>query len=187
MRRNRRTVAASIFLNTQAVLNAISSDQDIDVLSEAGIEACKKGTTKRIPPVAAAVWEVLQIHEVDLHNKKIVILGKGKLVGMPLMQLFEREQISYCAFDLQSKTDDMLQSIKDSDIVITGFGKPYFLKPDMVKDGVILIDCGTSESEGKLTGDIDPTCASKASLFTPVPGGIGPITVACLYRNLFLE
>lgn len=171
--------------NVQELLAAVPLPQDIDVLSSTAIEAFMNRRTKRIPPVAAAVWEVLNYTNTDIKKSRIVIAGKGKLVGEPIMQLFDREGVMYSAFDIASEKEEMMLAIANADIVITGMGQPHFLQPDTIKDGVILIDCGTSESAGKLAGDISPACYEKASFYTPVPGGIGPITVACLYRNLF--
>jgi methylenetetrahydrofolate dehydrogenase (NADP+)/methenyltetrahydrofolate cyclohydrolase len=172
-------------LEADAILDAVALEKDIDVLGAEAIDLFKTGKSKRIPPVAAAVWEVLKQSADDFKNKAIVVLGKGKLVGEPIMQLFDRERITYKAFDVASDQDAELVAMANADIVITGLGQPHFVQPHMIKDGVVLIDCGTSESTGKLAGDIDPECASKTSLFTPVPSGIGPITVACLYWNLF--
>ncbi|HVM73442.1 MAG TPA: bifunctional 5,10-methylene-tetrahydrofolate dehydrogenase/5,10-methylene-tetrahydrofolate cyclohydrolase, partial [Candidatus Paceibacterota bacterium] len=78
-----------------------------------------------------------------------------------------------------------LEQLHDADIIVLGAGDPGFVKPEMIKKGVILIDAGTSESAGKVVGDADPTCAEKCSVFTPVPGGVGPIAVAMIFRNLF--
>ena len=74
--------------------------------------------------------------------------------------------------------------LRSADVIISGAGVPHMITPDMVKDGVVLIDAGTTEDSGVLVGDVDPLCAEKAALFTPVPGGIGPITVATLYENV---
>ena len=78
-----------------------------------------------------------------------------------------------------------LAALKDADIVVSGAGSPGLLQPEMFKEGVVLIDAGTSEASGRLTGDADPRCAEVASVFTPVPGGAGPIAVAMLFKNLF--
>jgi methylenetetrahydrofolate dehydrogenase (NADP+)/methenyltetrahydrofolate cyclohydrolase len=74
--------------------------------------------------------------------------------------------------------------LKSADIVVSGAGVPHLIKPEMLRQGVVLIDAGTSESDGALAGDADPACAEVASVFTPVPGGVGPIAVACLFRNV---
>lgn len=173
-------------LDAEKIIAAIPVEKDIDVLGSATIARFKNKTSNRVPPVAAAVWEVLMRNAVSLTDAKIVILGTGKLVGEPVAALFDREGISYTSFNRSSDLDTMRAAIQNASIIITGLGKPGFLTPDMVQDGVILIDAGTSEQAGKLVGDCDPSCAEKASAFTPVPGGIGPITVACLYRNLLV-
>lgn len=74
--------------------------------------------------------------------------------------------------------------LKEADIVVSGAGSPHFIKPHMLKSGVVLIDAGTSEQAGKLAGDCDPACAEVVSVFTPVPGGVGPVAVAMLFKNL---
>lgn len=81
-------------------------------------------------------------------------------------------------------THGSLAALKDADIVILGAGEPGLVKPEMLKEGVVLIDAGTSEAGGKLAGDADPACAAVASVFTPVPGGVGPIAVAMIFKNL---
>ena len=78
-----------------------------------------------------------------------------------------------------------IEDLKTADIVVCGAGNPGFIKPEMLKDGVALIDAGTSESSGKVVGDCDPACAEVASVFTPVPGGVGPVAVAMIFKNLF--
>lgn len=174
-------------LDAEKIIEALPAEKDIDVLGGASIARFKNKTSNRIPPVAAAVWEVLTQNDVPLTDAKIVILGTGKLVGEPVAALFDRQGISCTAFNRDSDLETMRAAIQNASIIITGLGKPGFLTPDMVQSGVVLIDAGTSEQAGKLVGDCDPLCAEKASVFTPVPGGIGPITVACLYRNLSLE
>lgn len=173
-------------IDAEAVINAIPAAMDIDVLSDAAIEAFKKGASKRLPPVAAAVESILKVHQVSPIGKNIVIRGKGKLVGEPVMMLFDQADVPYDAIDINTPEAEQLRLLQHADIIVSGFGMPHSLAPDMIKEGVVLIDAGTSEQAGKLAGDIDPACAAKASLYTPVPGGVGPITVACLFRNLFL-
>ena len=82
-----------------------------------------------------------------------------------------------------SSKDDLATALSNADIIISGAGSPHFIKPEMLKEGVVLIDAGTSESNGELAGDADPACAGKCSLFTPVPGGVGPMTVTMLMWN----
>jgi methylenetetrahydrofolate dehydrogenase (NADP+) / methenyltetrahydrofolate cyclohydrolase len=104
------------------------------------------------------------------------------LVGVPVAQLLKDlgAEVSVVTRNRGSLTD-----LKEADLVVLGAGDPGFVKPDMLKEGVVLIDAGTSEASGRVVGDADPNCASVASVFTPVPGGIGPIAVAMIFKNLF--
>jgi methylenetetrahydrofolate dehydrogenase (NADP+)/methenyltetrahydrofolate cyclohydrolase len=173
-------------IDSTVVINAIPMEMDMDVLSIAALAAFAHGTSNRMPPVAAAVDVILKLYKVSLADKKIVIRGKGKLVGEPVSMLFDRTQTPYDIIDINTPLAEQQELLQQADIIVSGIGVPHSLTSDMIKEGVILIDAGTSEQNGKLAGDIDPTCASKASLYTPVPGGVGPITVACLFKNLFL-
>jgi methylenetetrahydrofolate dehydrogenase (NADP+)/methenyltetrahydrofolate cyclohydrolase len=80
---------------------------------------------------------------------------------------------------------DSLDPLGDADIIVSGAGEPGMIRPDMIRDGVVLIDAGTSEQGGKVRGDADPLCADKCALYTPVPGGVGPVAVAMIFENLF--
>jgi methylenetetrahydrofolate dehydrogenase (NADP+)/methenyltetrahydrofolate cyclohydrolase len=173
-------------MDNEIVINAIPVGMDIDVLTAAGMAAFQQGRTERMPPVAAAAETILKVHNISPIGKHIVIRGKGKLVGEPVMKLFDRMDVAYEAIDIHTPQAEQLALLRNADIIISGVGVPHALTPDMIKEGVVLIDAGTSEQSGKLAGDIDPACAAKASLYTPVPGGVGPITVACLFKNLFL-
>jgi 5,10-methylene-tetrahydrofolate dehydrogenase/methenyl tetrahydrofolate cyclohydrolase len=159
-------------INTKAILNLVPSEKDPDALSE---RPCV------LPPVAAAVAEILQRYRVDVVGKRAIIVGRGRLVGVPVAQWLDGAGAEVETF---GRDDNITMYTKTADIIIAGTGVPGLLKPDMIKDGVVLIDAGTSEAAGKLVGDIDPACAEKAYLYTPVPGGVGPVTVAKLFENL---
>ncbi|MDB5194124.1 MAG: methenyltetrahydrofolate cyclohydrolase [Parcubacteria group bacterium] len=174
-------------IDANAVLAAIDPELDVDVLGPEMIRRFKEGETERVPPVAAAVEEILKYYKVPLEGKSVVVLGRGRLVGEPVGMLFEREGIPFTFIDKNTENSEILRLLARADIIISGIGVPHFLKPDMIKDGVVLIDAGTSSDQGKLAGDVDPSCVEKASLMTPVPGGVGPVTVAALFRNLFLK
>ncbi|HWB34056.1 MAG TPA: bifunctional 5,10-methylenetetrahydrofolate dehydrogenase/5,10-methenyltetrahydrofolate cyclohydrolase [Candidatus Paceibacterota bacterium] len=133
-------------------------------------------------PVAEAIGEVLTRAGIDPTNKRAVVVGAGKLVGQPAAKLLADLGADVSVVTLEQGS---LSELKDADIVVLGAGSPGIVKPDMLKPGVVLIDAGTSEAAGKLAGDADPACAEVASVFTPVPGGIGPIAVAMLFKNLF--
>lgn len=171
-------------LNPDDVLSLVPSELDIDVLSQRAKNMYLEGKTRKIPPVARAIEEILRFYKVDLVNKKIVLIGTGKLVGEPVANMLKMKKLSFELIDRSIPTNKRDELLRDSDVIISGAGSPHFIKPEMVKDGVVLIDAGTSEQEGKIVGDVDPKCFEKASLVTPVPGGVGPVTLASLFINL---
>ncbi len=169
-------------LDTDAVLNMIPPEKDVDVLSRAAFQKFSNGGNI-FPPVAGAVKEILGMAGVILKKDlKVVVLGRGRLVGEPVVAWLSREGVSPVVAD--KETENISELLRDADIIISGIGVPGFIKPEMLKDSVILVDAGTSEQAGKVAGDADPLCEEKCSIFTPVPGGVGPITVAILFRNL---
>ncbi|MBI2108883.1 MAG: bifunctional 5,10-methylenetetrahydrofolate dehydrogenase/5,10-methenyltetrahydrofolate cyclohydrolase [Parcubacteria group bacterium] len=170
------------FVDVQKVLNAIPSIHDPDVLSEESCALYKEGTLPVLPPVTAAIKEILFRHNVFVGNKNVVIVGEGKLVGTPAEIWFTRHESNVTVIGKETLNPKSYTLI--ADIIVLGAGSSHFLKPDMIKQGVVILDAGTSETGGELQGDADPACAKKASLFTPVPGGIGPVTVAMLFSNL---
>ncbi len=165
-------------LNVGLLLKSIPKEKDIDALSP---------EPRVMAPVAAAVLEVLRQAHVSAFDKKVVVVGEGRLVGRPVAEALRAEGGEVEVVTLEKGS---LRSLKDADIVVSGAGKPHFITPHMLKSGAVLIDAGTSESlkdseKGKVVGDIDPACADIASAFTPVPGGIGPIAIAMLFKNFF--
>ncbi len=173
-----------IHLDTEKLLNIIPVLKDIDVLSQKAKNAYEAGEIKMVPPVARAVVEILNFYNIDLENKKILIVGKGRLVGEPVGLLLNQKGVDYSVVDIDTLTNISFQLYKDADIIISGTGSPHFIKPDMVKNGVVIVDAGTSRMHDVLVGDADPSCADKALLLTPVPGGVGPVTVASLFLNI---
>lgn len=171
-------------VDTDKVLDSIPTTLDIDMLGERSRRAFHKGETERVPPVARAVKILLDEGGVDLKNKDVLILGKGRLVGSPIMGYFDSMNISYKSRDAKDDARETLELLKVADVVISGIGIPGFIKRDMVKGGVVIIDAGTSESGGKVVGDADASCKEVASVLTPVPGGVGPVAVVALFMNL---
>lgn len=177
-------------LDTELILNAIPLEKDIDILGSSAIEQYVSGVSNRIAPVAGAVQTILNSINIDLNNKKIVIVGNGNLVGKPVAQMFSREHIPCTIIDKDTNLAERSLHLSTADIIISGIGVPHFITPNMIKPGVVLIDAGTSDlpaqagQSGKLVGDIDPACAEIASYITPVPGGVGPVTVVKLFINL---
>jgi methylenetetrahydrofolate dehydrogenase (NADP+)/methenyltetrahydrofolate cyclohydrolase len=172
-------------LNKEKILNTVKPELDVDMLSITAYENFKNGVTEKLPTVVGAIKAIFDEHNIDLAEKKIVVVGKGLLVGKPISTWIQREGFDCDVVDRES--DDLIEKIAEADVVISGAGVPSLIKPEMIKDGVILIDAGTSTSSGKITGDIDQTCYGKASIVSGVPGGVGPITVVNLFKNLFLK
>ncbi len=173
-------------IDTVTILSSIPKNLDIDLLNPESMHDFVEKRASMVPPVAEAVRSILTKVTADLTSKKITILGKGRLVGLSVASLFDRDAIPYSIFDKDSNEEEVRRALEGSDIVITGIGRAGLVTPDMIKEGALLIDAGTSEQSGILLGDIDPACYTKASAYTPVPGGVGPITIATLFKNLKL-
>lgn len=158
-------------LDTEKILASIPPEKDVDGIS----------THPRVrPPVAEAIAEILAQTSTQVLDVQAVVVGSGRLVGKPAAELLK----DLGAHVTVIQKGDSLQPVKDADILILGTGEPGLIKPEYIKDGIILIDAGTSEIGGKVKGDADPACAAKAAVFTPVPGGVGPIAVAMIFKNL---
>ncbi len=170
-------------INTSAVLDAVPKGKDADVLSANAYEEFASGSEGALkPPVVGAVQEVLLDSDFNVHGKHAVIVGDGLLVGKPVSKWFENEGAIVDVVTLEK--GDLKNSLSSCEIVVSGAGVPNLIKSDFVKNNCVLIDAGTSEYSGAIVGDIDPACAEKSLIYTPVPGGIGPITVAVLLQNI---
>lgn len=169
-------------LNTADILNSIPLEQDADVLSStARTKFGKEDADALLPPVVGAVREICIRNWINQKGKKAVVIGAGFLVGAPVATWLKQQGAEVETITLE--LGNLAAALRAADIVVSGAGSPHFIKPEMLKDGVVLIDAGTSESGGALAGDADPACAEKCSLFTPVPGGVGPLAVAKLFEN----
>jgi methylenetetrahydrofolate dehydrogenase (NADP+)/methenyltetrahydrofolate cyclohydrolase len=171
-------------VSAEKILNLIPAEKDIDILGDFAKKDYIEKKISKTPPVAQAVKEILDYYNVSLSEKKVLVVGRGKLVGEPVDLWLTREGIEHSIIDKDTPHEHSAKLMKNADIIISGVGSPYMIKPDMIQTGAVLIDAGTSEEEGKLVGDVDPACESKASLYTPVPGGVGPVTVASLFLNI---
>jgi len=174
-------------IKTQYILNGITLKKDVDVLSSRAFGNFATGHFKVLPPVVGAIKIIFEKYNVDIKNKNIVVVGAGKLVGKPVAIWLINQGATVSV--LNEFTSDLTEFIKKADIVISGAGKPGLISSEMVKDGVIIMDAGTTKPGFVATkpgffGDVDPDVKEKASLFTPVPGGIGPLTVAMVFKNL---
>lgn len=169
-------------IDRSVVSNAVPASHDVDVISDEALALFKKGESVILPPVVGALKEILDRGEVSLAGKQVVVVGEGRLVGAPAA-LWARLQ-GADVISVNEHTPDITESTQRADVLILGAGSPSLITPSMIREGVVLLDAGTSEAQGKLAGDADPRCVEKASIFTPVPGGIGPITVALIFKNL---
>lgn len=167
-------------LDEDYILARIPKDKDADVLSP---YAREEGAL--IEPVADAVREILQRAGVDPAGKNAVVVGEGRLVGGPVAAWLKSAGADVLTLNYQTfNLPESKAALRAADIVVSGAGVPHLIVPEMIKEGVVLIDAGTAEKGGALAGDVDPDCEPKASVFTPVPGGVGPVSVACLFRNV---
>lgn len=185
-------------INTQYILDGIIPEQDPDLLSSKSLGLFASGRSRILPPVVAAIDYIFKTYGIELKAKKVVLVGAGKLVGKPVAIWLINEGATVTIINEFTKNYKLFTI--NSDIIISGVGKPNLITADAVKDGVVVIDCGTAQEQqpatsnqpeagsrkqaAKLVGDIDPAVAKKASLFAPVPGGVGPLTVAMLFKNL---
>ena len=169
-------------INTVEILNSIPLEQDADVLSNAAREKFEQGDTDALlPPVVGAIKEVFEKNSVAIKGKKAIVVGAGFLVGAPVSVWLTQQGAKVEIITLELGD---LSTLATADIIVSGAGSPHLITPDMLKAGVVLVDAGTSELNGTVVGDADPACAPMCSLFTPVPGGIGPLAVAKLFENV---
>lgn len=160
-------------IDTDAVLAAIPASHDVDALASTDIV---------LSPVAAAIDHISAVHGVIWAGKDVVIFGQGRLVGKPVAQ-YAAKHGAVVHIVTENTADPQLLTMA-ADIIVLGVGKPDVLKTTAVKEGVVVFDAGASEDSGVLRGDAEAAVADIASLFTPVPGGIGPLTLAFLFSNL---
>jgi len=163
-------------IDIQKVLQAIPKVCDVDAVHYDGAD------DRILPPVIGAIRSVARKFDVLFAAQKVVIVGKGRLVGAPAAIWSQKQGAQVTVVTKETPNADDL--LKQAQILILGAGVPGLVTPSKIAQDVVIFDAGTSEEGGVLKGDADPSCASKASLFTPVPGGIGPITVAILLQNL---
>lgn len=170
-------------IDRQAVLDAIDPKLDVDCLGRVASEEFYKGESKTGFPTALACMALLDSTGFDLTGKNVTVMGRGVLVGKPVTALLRFRGIEPTI--ITRKTENKDEIIKNSDIIISGMGQGKYITGEMVKDGVVLIDAGTSESNNAIVGDVDlESVRDKASHVSPVPGGVGPVTVAMLLNNV---
>lgn len=168
-------------IDRERVCSMIPTHKDPDLLSKDTVSKFNEGDLSLLPPVASAIDEIISTYDLDIKDKKVLVIGKGKLVGGPAISYFTHKGAVVTAVDKQD--NDFSEPAKSADIIVSGAGVSDLVTPEMIKEGVILFDGGTSGSSGSLRGDIDWGCEKKAKLFSRSPGGIGPLTVVSLFKN----
>ncbi|MDP2930788.1 MAG: bifunctional 5,10-methylenetetrahydrofolate dehydrogenase/5,10-methenyltetrahydrofolate cyclohydrolase [bacterium] len=170
-------------LIVQSLLNLIPIERDPDCLSQKSFEAFCEKKNQILPPVVSAIAKFIKEYKISVKGKNAVVVGRGRLVGLPVSIWLKQQGVKVIVCD--SKTKNIAGEIKKTDIVISGAGKPNLIKGVMIKKGAVVIDCGTSTEGGRTHGDVDfENVSQKAGYISPVPGGVGPLAVACLLENL---
>lgn len=171
-------------LNINEAFKAITYIKDVDGFTPASVGKLCIGEDTFVSCTPYGVMKMFDEYNIDLTGKDVVILGRSNIVGKPLIQccLQKNATVTVC----HSRTKNLTEHTKRADVVISAIGQSKFVKADMVKDGVIIIDVGINRGEdGKITGDVDfENVEKKASYITPVPGGVGPMTIAMLMNNV---
>ena len=165
-------------------VNLIPSSQDADCLTDVNIGKFHSAKTPKISPCTAkGIIDILKYYDIEISGKHAVVVGRSNIVGKPVAHLLSCEDatVTLC----HSKTSNLSEFTKTADILVVAIGKPNFITADMVKPGAVVIDVGINRtSDGKLCGDVDfENVKGIASAITPVPGGVGPVTVANLLSN----
>ena len=171
-------------LNINEAFKAITYSKDVDGFTPSSIGKLCIGEDTFISCTPYGVMKMFEEYNIDLKGKHVVILGRSNIVGKPLIQccLQKHATVTVC----HSKTENLKEYTKRADVIISAIGQAKFVKADMVKDGAVIIDVGINREEnGKLVGDVDfENVEKKASYITPVPGGVGPMTIAMLMNNV---
>ncbi|MBK5215869.1 MAG: bifunctional 5,10-methylenetetrahydrofolate dehydrogenase/5,10-methenyltetrahydrofolate cyclohydrolase [Candidatus Pacebacteria bacterium] len=170
-------------IDKRTVLDAIKPSLDVDCLGTINSESFYKNDGEIGYPTALACMRILDSLNLDLTNKKILVLGQGSLVGLPVTHLLRSKGLEVETADI--KTTNTEELIKNADVIISAIGRAKYIKDYMIKKDVILIDAGTSEDNGAVVGDVDlDSVMNIASFVSPTPGGVGPVTVAMLLQNV---
>ena len=171
-------------LDIREAFNRIDSKKDVDGFNPINVGKLAIGEDCFISCTPYGVIKMLEAYNIEIEGKRAVVIGRSNIVGKPVAQclLNKNATVTIC----HSKTKNIADVVKEADIVIAALGKPKFVTQDMVKDGAVVIDVGINRnSEGKLEGDVDfENVSKKASYITPVPGGVGPMTIAMLMNNI---
>lgn len=173
-------------LDEKAVIEAIDPKKDVDAFHASNVGKIMIGDYHFLPCTPAGVMELLKSENIEICSKNCVVIGRSNIVGKPMAMLLLHQNgtVTIC----HSRTKNLKEVCAQADILVAAVGIPKFVKADMVKDGAVVIDVGMDRDEnGKLCGDVDfVQVEPKASYITPVPGGVGPMTIAMLMKNTLM-
>ena len=173
-------------IDTNVVLAAIDPRKDVDGFHAVNVGKLVSGLDGFVPCTPLGVMEILKEYGIDVAGLNAVVIGRSNIVGKPMANLLLNASATVTV--THSKTKNLKEICKNADLIVAAIGKPFFLKADMVKDGVVVVDVGINRlDDGRLVGDVDfYEVAPKCSYITPVPGGVGPMTIAMLLNNTIL-
>ena len=172
-------------LNESAIITRINPDKDVDGFHPVNAGRLATGLPGFVPCTPLGCLLLLRDVLGDLSGKDAVVIGRSNIVGKPMAQLLIGDSCTVTV--AHSRTRDLPDVVKRADIVVAAVGRAGMVKPDWIKPGATLIDVGINRTETGLVGDIDPACAEVAGAMTPVPGGVGPMTIAVLLRNTLVS
>lgn len=170
-------------INEEKIINAIDPKKDVDAFHPVNVGKIMVGNYDFVPCTPAGVMELIKESGIEISGKECVVVGRSNIVGKPqaMLLLHQNGTVTIC----HSRTKNLKEAVKRADILVAAVGKPNFITGDMIKEGAVVIDVGINRiAEKKLVGDVDFESAEKvASAITPVPGGVGPMTIAMLMKN----
>jgi len=171
--------------DTDKVLLALDPAKDVEGVHPTSLGLIVLRKAKLIPPTAYASFKLIEASGIDLRGKKAVIVGQSAIVGRPLQLLLGERRVTTTVCNTGTSAAELEKSVSESDIVVACAGQPGLVKGGWIKSGAVVIDVGTTEVDGKLVGDVEfEEAKKKAGFITPVPGGVGPLTVTMLMQNL---
>jgi methylenetetrahydrofolate dehydrogenase (NADP+)/methenyltetrahydrofolate cyclohydrolase len=170
-------------IDEHRVMNYIAPEKDVDGFHPVNVDALYTSKHNGILPCTPkGIIHLLRENDIQIAGKNVVVIGRSNIVGLPVAKLLldENATVTVC----HSRTKDLAKITSEADILIVAIGKPKFVKADMVKPGAVVIDVGVNRVDGKLVGDVDfDNVEYKVKAITPVPGGVGPMTITCLMEN----
>lgn len=173
-------------IDTNTVLATIDPAKDVDGFHAVNVGKLVSGLDGFVPCTPLGVMEILKEYGIEVAGLNAVVIGRSNIVGKPMANLLLNASATVTV--THSKTKNLKEICKNADLIVAAIGKPFFLKADMVKDGAVVVDVGINRlDDGRLVGDVDfDEVAPKCSYITPVPGGVGPMTIAMLLNNTIL-